>query len=305
MKTREEVKILVVGDIMLDKYIVGDVKRISPEAPVPIINVTHDYHTLGGCGNVVRNIAELGCRVDCIASVGVDIEAEIIQDELEKVGAIPKLIRDSRVTTVKERYIADHRKIQMLRVDREYIREVDSRRLIDHYKRTCKNDYDIIVVSDYAKGVISYEFLNYLKHAQHAPLIVDPKPSHITYYDDVFMITPNEKEWLEMEISSKTSLRNVEYLLVTRGQHGMALIDNNSQDEKVIPADIVEVYNVSGAGDVVIAIMAVCLACGMSVLDSANISNKCAGYTVTQPQTCVVPENIFKRICYNYFGINF
>ena len=304
MKPIEQIKILVVGDIMLDKYVVGEVGRISPEAPVPIVNVTEEYHTLGGCGNVVRNIAELGANVHCLASIGIDTDGILIEEELKKIGAKSLLITASKTTTVKERIIADYRKIQMLRIDRERVKTIRSDIVIEQFKNKCKNDYDMIVISDYAKGMISYELMQFLKQEQDAKIIVDPKPINSSMYNGVFMITPNDKEWTEMMFASAYNLQDVKFILTTKGKEGMLLIDNIKEDSWKIDAEPVPVYNVSGAGDVVVAMMAICLSHGLNVLDSAYIANKCAGYTVTQPQTCVVPKDKFKKIYEEYFQGN-
>jgi len=304
MKPIEQIKILVVGDIMLDKYVVGEVGRISPEAPVPIVNVTEEYHTLGGCGNVVRNIAELGANVHCLASIGIDTDGILIEEELKKIGAKSLLITASKTTTVKERIIADYRKIQMLRIDRERVKTIRSDIVIEQFKNKCKNDYDMIVISDYAKGMISYELMQFLKQEQDAKIIVDPKPINSSMYNGVFMITPNDKEWTEMLFASAYNLQDVKFILTTKGKEGMLLIDNIKEDSWKIDAEPVPVYNVSGAGDVVVAMIAICLSHGLNVLDSAYIANKCAGYTVTQPQTCVVPKDKFKKIYEEYFQGN-
>ena len=294
MKQLEDLKILVVGDIMLDKYIEGVVNRISPEAPVPIVNVTHEYHTLGGCGNVARNIRELGCNVECLASIGPDIEGKMIENELEMLGIYSLLIHGSTKTTTKTRIIADTRKVQMLRYDSEDTRTVHQKSLANHVLRGC-GEYDIIVVSDYAKGMISYEIMKYLKENFAAPIIVDPKPSHGQFYDGVFMITPNKIEWDSMIVSSAYNLAHVNYILETKGSRGMTLIDNQNDISHDISGEEVQVYNVSGAGDTVVAIMSVCLSLGYDPLTAAKIANKCAGYVVTQPGTSIVPKNIFMK----------
>lgn len=306
-KDIKDIRILVVGDIMLDKYIVGNVKRISPEAPVPIVHVSEEYYTLGGCGNVVRNIAELGAQVDCLASVGDDSYAERIEYELQEIGANSLLINESKRTTVKTRIIADHRKIQMLRIDREHAKQVNPMKVIDTYKRNCRDEfveYDMIVISDYRKGMISQELMIYLREFQDKRIIVDPKPQNALMYDGVFMITPNEIEWSEMLFASDYTLKRVNYILTTKGKDGMELLDNQKGEKWNIEAEPVPVYNVSGAGDVVVAMMSVCLSHGLNVLDSAYIANKCAGYAVTQPATCVIPKDIFSKIYNDYFQGN-
>lgn len=304
MKPIEETRILVIGDIMLDKYVVGNAERISPEAPVPIVHVTDEYHTLGGCGNVVRNIAEQGAIVDCMASIGPDDDGIIIETELQGIGARPIMIYGSKMTIVKERVIADHRKIQMLRVDRECVKDIDAMNTIKKFQVQCREPYDMIVISDYAKGMITPGLMKFLKEEQSTPIIVDPKPNHVEMYNNVFMITPNEKEWAKMLFASPYTLDHVHFILQTQGNKGMTLLDNLVDERWTIEAEDVPVYNVSGAGDVVVAMMAVCLSQGLNVLDSAYIANKCAGYAVTQPQTCVIPKNKFKEIYEDYFQGN-
>ena len=304
MKPIEQTRILVIGDIMLDKYVVGNAERISPEAPVPIVHVTDEYHTLGGCGNVVRNIAELGAVVDCMASIGKDNDGITIESELTDIGARPIMIQGSKITIVKERVIADHRKIQMLRVDRECVKEIDAINTIKAFQVQCRHPYDMIIISDYEKGMITKDLMEFLKREQNAPIIVDPKPGHAEMYDNVFMITPNEKEWRKMLFASPYTLKHVHYILQTKGCEGMVLLDNLVNENWYIQAEDVPVYNVSGAGDVVVAMMAVCLSHGLNVLDSVYIANKCAGYAVTQPQTCVIPQDKFMEIYEDYFRGN-
>lgn len=293
MKEIEDIKILVVGDIMLDKYVVGDVSRISPEAPVPVVNVREEYSTLGGCGNVVRNIREFGVNVDCLASIGSDLEGKIILDKLKEIGVNPLLCFGSEISTVKERIIAEHRSVQMLRIDREETTTVDASLAINRLKDS-DNKYDMIVISDYAKGMISNELMKYLKSIKKANIIVDPKPVNAWMYNNIYMITPNEKEWALIELSSSCKLQNIKYVLKTMGKKGMKLIEGYK--EWYIEAEPVEVYNVSGAGDTVVAVMAVCLSMGIDAPISAKIANKCASYVVTQSGTAVVPKDKFVNI---------
>ena len=294
MKQKEHVKVLVVGDIMLDKYVVGDVSRLSPEAPVPIVHVKNEYYTLGGCGNVVRNLRELGAQVDCMASVALDHDGEKVLDELDRIGAKSLCSYGLQQTIVKERIIADERKVQMLRIDREEIKKVDSDKAIEIFEKYSRNNYDIIIVSDYAKGMISKEIMNYLKANVNADIIVDPKPINGFLYNDVLMITPNEKEWGIMELSSQYSLKNVRFILETKGKDGMILHDRVTDTGWPVASQAVEVYNVSGAGDTVIAVMGLCLSMGYEPIQAAYFANACAAYVVTQPGTTTVPEKVFE-----------
>lgn len=289
MKDLKDIRILVVGDIMLDKYVVGNVSRISPEAPVPIVHVNNEYSTLGGCGNVVRNLCELGVTVVCSASIGNDHAGLQILQLLESIAAKSSLVCGSRITTVKERIVADERKVQMLRIDREINDFVDERHVINKLKeRNCV--YDMIVVSDYNKGMICLELMDFLRSLE-APIIVDPKPCNGFIYENPLMITPNKEEWRDMELADECY---PEFVLVTEGKDGMTLYDHRQGRSKIkIEGKPVEVYNVSGAGDTVVSVMAICLAMDIYPDKAARIANDCAAYVVTQPGTSTVPKNIF------------
>jgi len=290
MKKLEDIRILVVGDIMLDKYVMGEVERISPEAPVPIVHVHEEYNTLGGCGNVVRNIREIGPNVDCLSSIGNDANGRLVIDHLDCINVTSKLIFGSDVTIVKERIIADERKIQMIRVDREVLKPIDPEQSIMELNMETDFNYDIVVISDYAKGMITNKLLKHLNKTG-VKIIVDPKPQNKSIYGYPYMITPNEKELKQMGGSNELLFNGCEYVLETKGRKGMTLYDKNESWD--IDAEPVEVYNVSGAGDTVVSVMAICISMGYSPVESASIANKCAGYVVTQPGTSVVPKEIF------------
>jgi len=298
MKKVEDIKVLVVGDIMLDKYVIGTVDRISPEAPVPIVNVIEEYSTLGGCGNVVRNVKELGAQVDCLSSVGHDIEGSTIVNELKKIGVNDLILNKSKRTIVKERIISEHRLVQMLRIDREVNITIPGKEAIEYLDSFSNGNYDIILISDYAKGFVTHELIKYLKKRFTCNIIVDPKPQNAWMYNDVFMLTPNEKEWIQMKQANTYKLDKVKYILQTLGKKGMKLIEGNK--ELYIEAEPVEIYNVSGAGDTVIAVIGVCLSMGIGVEYAVSIANKCAAYVVTQSGTAVVPKTKFESILKNY-----
>ena len=296
MKILKEVadcKILVVGDIMLDKYVVGTVDRISPEAPVQVVNVFDEFSTLGGCGNVISNLRELGASVSCISRIGSDIPGYEIIQKISNLNVEDFIVRDPNIkTTLKERIVANHRMTQLVRVDRESLEKLDPKKInYDfNYEDSIERTHDIIIVSDYNKGVITkglFELLNTTK----IPIIVDPKPANSYLYDKVFMITPNDKEYQEM---FDNQLIQCEYILRTLGRDGMQLI--NEEETVKIQSTPVDVYNVSGAGDTVVAVMSLCIAMGINVIDSAKISNEAARYVVQQPGTSVVPKDIFNKI---------
>lgn len=297
MKSIEDVNILVVGDIMLDKYIVGKVTRISPEAPVPVVEVSGEYTVLGGCGNVAANIKSIGAQVSVVSSIGSDLNGKIILDKMKNIDINDFTFIGSEITTCKERIVAGARQIQMLRVDREVIKPVDSNALIEFIDKIVfqYKKYDFIIISDYAKGIISKDLMNYLK-TKNIKIIVDPKPSHSIYYENVFMLTPNEKEYFKLKASNESTLKSVEYTLVTKGREGMELYENGNPNPFVIPAEPVEVYNVAGAGDVVVSVISVAMACGFSPLEAAKISNLCAGYAVTKTGTCVITQTKYNEM---------
>ena len=287
LKRIKDINILVVGDVMLDHYVCGEVERISPEAPVPILRVTDEYHILGGCGNVIRNIRSIGANVTCVAAIGNDIAGKNIMDELDLLGVKANFIIREEMTTRKTRYIANNGYTQMFRADREDIKYVKLGSL------EIENGYDIIIVSDYAKGMITVGLMNKLKK-MNIPIIVDPKPENMWLYDNVFMITPNKKEYDEICTSEKHPFaRGIRYILKTLGKDGMELLE---EEEKVcsVAAIPVDVYNVTGAGDTVVAVMSLCIAMRLDVEVAIKVANKCAQYVVTQPGTSIVPKKMFK-----------
>jgi len=287
LKAIKDIKILVVGDIMLDHYVCGEVERISPEAPVPILRATEEYYALGGCGNVIRNLKSIGASVTCIAAIGNDLAGKKIMDELDELNVVSNLIVREEMTTKKTRYIANNGHTQMFRVDREDVKYVKLNSL------RIEDDHDVIIVSDYDKGMVTSSLMSFLKE-MNIPIIVDPKPNNMWLYDDVFMITPNKKEYDEICTSDTHPFaRGIRYILKTLGKDGMELLED---EEKVcsVSAIPVDVYNVTGAGDTVVAMVSLSLAMGLEVEAAVKVANKCAQYVVTQPGTSVVPKKMFK-----------
>jgi D-beta-D-heptose 7-phosphate kinase/D-beta-D-heptose 1-phosphate adenosyltransferase len=296
---KEKPTILVIGDIMLDKYTIVGIDRVSPEAPVLVGKVAREYSTLGGCGNVVRNLRKIGITTLCLSAIGNDPDGEEVKKQLFQVCkddsySIPFLITTNNRTTVKQRIVATERQTQMLRVDYEDTTPIPFN-LFTWFLEEKVSSYkvDIVIISDYAKGVVSWELMHYLKSKGYK-IIVDPKPEHGVMYNGVFMITPNEKEWDQMWTSSAYVHDKVDYFLVTKGSKGMELYKNNRTSD-IIPGQPVEVYNPSGAGDTVVAVVSACIAEGLSPLDSAKVANMCAAYVVTKPGTTAVSKEVFER----------
>jgi rfaE bifunctional protein kinase chain/domain len=191
----------------------------------------------------------------------------------------------------------------MLRIDREVTEDIEADDLISEIQLQLRHQksYDMIVVSDYAKGLVTWDLMEFLR-SLNTDIIIDPKPQHGDLYGRPLMITPNKKEWFQMELDD---LCKPEFVLVTEGKDGMTLYDyRQGRFKSKIPGKPVEVYNVSGAGDTVIAVMAICLSMDIHPQKAAEIANECAAYVVTQPGTTPVPKNIFMNILTQYIGPN-
>lgn len=284
----KDIKILVAGDIMLDHYIQGDVNRISPEAPVPVVLVRDDDFRLGGCGNLISNLVELGVKTSCITSFGQDDAGLFIGHELNNILCPVINMPSDKITTQKIRIIGGDAQTQMLRIDREDKSPIECLCNIE-------SDADIIIVSDYGKGVVTRSLMDKL-HALNKPIIVDPVPENFYTYGKAFLITPNKKEWQKTIFNNYDNFENA---LITMGKDGVKLIQRDCPDV-TIAALSVKIFNVSGAGDTIVAIMAVCYAMGIDLEKSARIANDCAGYVVTQPGTSTVPRQLFLEVLSRY-----
>lgn len=291
-------KILVVGDVMLDRYWFGDSSRISPEAPVPVVKMDKVDERLGGAGNVALNIANLGVETALLAVAGNDEAGCTIQSLLKKGNIDPVLELDrSTTTTVKLRIIA--RNQQMLRCDFESIpREESLLKHLDSYLKEVHSSNGV-VFSDYAKGGLSHVALMIAKATQLGiPVFVDPKGRDFSKYANATVITPNKKELSEVIgswdsenqlIDRAQNLREslgVKYLLLTRSEEGMTLFGEDGC--LTIPTRAREVYDVSGAGDTVIAALSVAYCGGYSMEEAAIFANNAAGVVVGKIGTVAI-----------------
>ena len=302
--------VLVVGDVMVDHFVIGRVDRISPEAPVPVVVYDHQEYRLGGAANVAQNVATLGGRAEIAGVIGADAEGTLLRSELERahIGTSGLVADASRCTTRKLRVVTT-RNQQVARVDYENDREIagavesEIARQIDDLSTRA----DAILVSDYLKGVVSAAVaLAAIQagHRRNIPVLVDPKVPHIDYYRGATLITPNHHE---AEAVSHLRIRNAEEaraaavrfreragcdsVLITRGEHGMWLLGPDGEQE--LPAEAREVADVTGAGDTVIATLALGLAAGASLVDAARLANKAAGVVVGKFGTgTVAPEEL-------------
>ncbi len=294
----DSARILVIGDIILDHFIWGSVARISPEAPVPVVNVTHENLLLGGSANVLHNIYALNGQATICGIIGQDQMGEHIIKLLEDLGSSTEgTIRSpDRPTTIKTRIIARHQ--QVVRFDREATECIDDailKNVLDFFGANL-GEFDAVIVSDYAKGIVCDALMTSLqeelvKHP-HIPLVVDPKPGSQRRLKGATLITPNHHEAEQMsgikivddnslQIAGSKLLEELESkaVLITRGEAGMALFEKN-KPMVTIPTMAKEVFDVTGAGDTVIATLSLGLAAGLSFVEAATLANVAAGIVV-------------------------
>ena len=291
-------RVLVVGDVMLDRYWFGDVERISPEAPVPVVKIARTEERPGGAANVARNAASLGAHTSLLSVVGDDEPASALARLLEAEHVHASLLRDpSLPTTVKLRVIG--RQQQLLRIDFETApsHEVLAAKLADYERMVAAAD--LVILSDYGKGGLAH-IASMISSARTSgkKVLVDPKGDDFSRYRGATMLTPNRTEFRhvvgtwssEGELTRKAqALREelaLEALLVTRSEEGMSLFTAGSA--LTIPAQAREVFDVSGAGDTVIATIGVLLAAGASFADAVHVANEAAGVVVGKLGTAVV-----------------
>jgi rfaE bifunctional protein kinase chain/domain len=292
-------RVLVVGDVMLDRYWFGDVNRISPEAPVPVLKVSRVDERPGGAANVARNIASLGAQCTLLSVVGADEAGDCLQRLLTENGGVEALLhRDDTISTIiKLRAIARHQ--QLLRIDFETppSHEVLQAKLADFHAKLPQAD--VVILSDYGKGGLAH-IAEMIESARAAgkPVLIDPKGDDYLRYRGATLLTPNRSEFREVagswkdeaELTAKAQkLRTdlgLDALLVTRSEEGMSLYRAN--DVLHEPTQTREVFDVSGAGDTVIATLAVMLASGAALNDAMSVANRAAGIVVGKLGTAVV-----------------
>jgi D-beta-D-heptose 7-phosphate kinase/D-beta-D-heptose 1-phosphate adenosyltransferase len=307
-------KVLVVGDLMIDEYLWGDSERISPEAPVPVFKVCREEHRLGGAGNVAMNLVSLGCDVVFASVVGDDRDGQRAQRLFEQAGinASGVFASGQRCTTRKSRLIAQQQ--QMLRIDQEDITPLSAdleQRLLEFCGNTLA-DVKIVLLSDYMKGVLTAGFVTEMitscKKAG-VPVLIDPKGQNFNKYQGATLLTPNRKELatvagsdLATEIAlaeAAESLRDsltLEALIVTRSEEGMSLYCRNAAPQH-LTTEAREVYDISGAGDTVLATLGAAMATGLDLVDAAKLANYAAGIVVGKVGTStVLPEELRKAV---------
>jgi D-glycero-beta-D-manno-heptose-7-phosphate kinase len=301
----QRLRLLVLGDLMLDEFIWGEVRRISPEAPVPVVEVRRETFHLGGAANVAQNVLSLGGNAGIVGVIGNDLAGDELRNRAAGLGAETYgiVVDPSRPTTLKTRIVAHSQ--QMVRFDREDRRAIGPEIETEITKRLADAlaESDAVVISDYEKGLLTPQVLRSSIEAAHTHdrmVCLDPKLRNWSSYEGVDVITPNQLEaeratGIELvdddsilaaaaRIRSMLSARSV---LLTRGEHGMSLLDENGRFTN-IPTVAREVYDVTGAGDTVIATLSLSLAAGASLEEAAIIANHAAGIVVGKVGTAGV-----------------
>ncbi len=306
-------RVICVGDVMLDRFVYGDVVRLSPEAPIPVCRVSCETAMLGGAGNVVRNLVSLGAEVSFVTATGDDDIARDVDLLIENLkGVTATILRlPGRTTTSKTRFVAGGQ--QLLRADRETVEEVDdvTAGMLADAVEAALGTATVLIVSDYAKGVVTDGLMRRVAVAAaraNVPVIVDPKSRNFKRYAGATLITPNLKELAEASDSdlgtevaivaaarSQIAAAGNGAMLVTRGAQGMSLVTGENATH--FSSEAREVFDVSGAGDTVVATLAVGIAAGMPMLDAARLANVAAGVVVGKMGTAVVyPEDLLDEL---------
>jgi D-beta-D-heptose 7-phosphate kinase / D-beta-D-heptose 1-phosphate adenosyltransferase len=290
-------KILVIGDLMIDQYLWGSCERISPEAPVQVINIYKDSEVLGGAGNVVNNLKKLGAEVDVLSVIGDCKTSVELKNLLNEIGVKNDYLikQKDRIVSKKTRIIASQQ--QVVRYDRESTEDINSnseKTLINYFSKIIKN-YEIILLSDYGKGVLTYHAtrsLIKLANVNGIKVLVDPKGDDYSKYKDSYLLTPNKKEASEItkiNIADKDTLLkaitklkielNLSISLITMSELGIAIYD---KELRVKPTITKEVFDVTGAGDTVLSSLGFAIACNSSIDEAVEFSNLAAGVVVSK-----------------------
>ena len=301
----KDVRVLVVGDVMLDEYIWGNVTRISPEAPVPIVEVSKTTQTLGGAGNVINNIASFGAKPIICGLVGADSVAGILMTKMSDLGLdIRGLIVDpTRPTTIKRRVMGNDSQIVRLDVENTDKINGDSVKRVLNFLKSSIDDVDIVIISDYNKGVITKEMvveIVRIAKEKNIKVISDPQKNNFNCHKYVDLITPNLEEasyYCGFKIKDKRTLARagrklivdlkIGSVIITCGEDGMSIF-RNSAEVIHVSSTAKKVFDVSGAGDTVISVLALGLVVGLELEDAAKLANIAAGIVVGKRGTSTV-----------------
>jgi D-beta-D-heptose 7-phosphate kinase/D-beta-D-heptose 1-phosphate adenosyltransferase len=311
--------LLIIGDVMVDQYIWGNVDRISPEAPVPVVEVSRENLLLGGAANVAGNVLSLGGKVFMSGVIGYDEMGDVLKNLLSEKGIKTDGIFEekNRPTTLKTRIYAHDQ--QVVRFDREAKSDIGrtTRSRILDYVRACLPDISGIIISDYCKGIITRNFVKNIIDltGEKVFISVDPKIGHFDHYKGASLITPNMYEasfGSGIKITDEQTLKKagntlmkkflLKSVLITQGDKGMTLFEKNGKITH-IPTIAKEVYDVTGAGDTVIAVFTLCHSAGLPLIEAADVANHAAGIVVGKRGNAVVtPEDLLESIRKNKYS---
>ena len=314
----KRVKILVVGDLMLDHYIWGSCERISPEAPVQVVKINNETYTLGGAGNVVRNLLSLGANVSVASVLGDDEAGKKIKEKLAELNVKDELIltEKGRESSIKSRIMASHQ--QVVRIDKESVVKINLEdELVLKVKENLAN-FKAVLLSDYGKGVLSekvcQEIINECVRLK-IPVLIDPKGSNYSKYKNATLLTPNKKEASEatnLKIKDKAELEkaikqlkdelNLTYSIITISEDGIALYDDKLH---IFAAKAKEVFDVTGAGDTVLATLGYMLATGADIKEAIKIANLAAAVVVAKIGSATASFSEIEQLLNSSFGANF
>jgi len=306
-------RIFVLGDLILDQYIWGTVNRVSPEAPVPVVHVNSESYRLGGAANVYQNILALGGHVELCGVLGNDAEGKRVLQEIRQTSPhSPGIFIDKTRPTIKKTRVIAHNQ-QIVRFDVEQRTPVSKaiEKKIIRYLASCIPDLSCIVISDYAKGLITEDLMHRVKElakSHEVPVLVDPKVEHMSYYEGVTAITPNHHEAkqaagflptqdiaIEQIGASLQKRLHCQAVVVTRGEEGMSIFEHNGRSW-TIPAVARQVYDVTGAGDTVVSTLALALSVKAPISDAAVLANQAAGIVVGIVGTATVTRSQLQQV---------
>jgi D-glycero-beta-D-manno-heptose-7-phosphate kinase len=307
--------VIVIGDVMIDEYMWGDVRRISPEAPVPVVEIESVTRRLGGAANVVQNLHKLGVKPKLISICGNDDNAKSLRSILADINCESDglLTSDSRPTIIKTRIMA--RQQQIVRADRERVVDLNNdeyEKIWNIFEKSFPNT-DGVIISDYGKGVVSQPLIGRIIEKcinNNKFIAIDPKERHFELYKGVTVITPNLKEahvmiGAQYRSCTDNDIRDLgwkildnlslPYLLITLSERGMALFDRDNRTMTHLPTEAQKVFDVTGAGDTVISVFSAAFTCGATPIEAAFMANHAAGLTVAELGTASVdPQNLLK-----------
>ena len=305
-------RVLVVGDVIADEYLVGESSRISSEAPVPVLRYTGEHATLGGAGNTAANVTSLGGAATLVGLVGDDAAGADIARRCAAARIDLVALQDGRPTTRKVRVISQQQ--QLLRIDYEETADVDAARAQELVEAvtTRLEACDIVVMSDYAKGLLTNDVCREIVRRSRAAgkaVVVDPRPQHANYYWECDYLTPNWRESLGLlregdvaltpenvrRVGTLVSRRFKSHVLLTLGARGIAFFDRDGGEPLVVPAEAQEVFDVSGAGDTVVAAFSLARAAGCDHTAAVTLANRAAAVVVGKRGTATVtPDELLK-----------